>query len=434
LPLQEEPSTLPPKESHLEDDAVIRIDRRLWTVAACALCTGVILGVFTAFPIWLPDWRKDFGKTRGEVALIYSGYGVLMILVGPIVGRLLTRIPPWRLIVAGSLVMGCGLILASRLTSYLPFAAVYVAAVGIGGAFAGSLPCQTLGVRLFPRHVGSIGGALMVALAVAGALMPPLLTQTKAVIGWRWALAATGGGVAIFIPLLAVGLMRLPAPSQAGALADAHSHAHASAGPMLRTAGFWILVVGLTPLFGAPTAVHTNMLPILLDRGIGSAQASYLLSIYAIGVTTGAALLGWLADRFGPRPVTLAAAALMAVSLVALVGVGGVVPSGVVLVALGVSAGGIHSLASAFVYRQFRNDFAPAFGLLNLFMLPYMLAPALFGFVRDRSGGYSVVLLAAAAVVVLCATALLWLRQPPALEKVSKERVAIEPDGLAAGV
>ena len=405
-----------------------RIDSRYVTVAACALCTALILSVFIVFPIWVPDWKADFHKGVGDIELIFSGSGVLMALTMAGVGWLLTRTPVWQVVVIGGLVMGGGLILASTLTSYVAFAALYVVTVGIGVAFASSLPCQTLGVRLFPSRVGTIGGVLMVALSIASIILPPFLTQVKDAIGWRSALAATGAALAIIVPLLAIGFMRVPAdPGGAGQ----EKGARGSMGWMVRTAGFWIIVVGAIPMFATPTAVLANITPFLADRGVVHQQASYVISIYTFGALIGSALWGLVADRFGPRLVAALDSILMALLLAALTGVHGLVPSALALVALGVTAGGIHPLLSALVGRQYRDNFAPALGLISLFMLPYMLAPALFGFLRDRTGSYSMTFLSAAAALVAGGLILSRLKAP-APAAGSKEHADATPDHLAA--
>lgn len=383
-----------------------RIDNRSLTLAACAICPAVVLGVFLVFPLWAPAWMGDFGKSRGEVMLVYSASGLLMTLTMPIVGRLLTRVAAWRLIVGGAVLLGGGLIVASLLTNYLAFAIVYVLAIGLGVSLAGIIPGQTVAVRLFPRHVGAIGGLIMISLAVAGMIFPLVLAPLKAAIGWRGALAATGGAVLILLPLVAFGMMRGregatdASPAHGGA-----SRAEASTGQILKAGGFWIIIAGLFPLMAASAAVQANLLPILADHGVGQGQASVVLAAMAIGSAAGAAAFGWLADRFDPRMVIAGSAALMAAAAVALAADGGVTAALVATIVLGLASGGTLPLQSIFAFRQFGAGYAPAVGLLNLFMLPYMLAPPLIGFVRDRTGSYSLCLLVAAPVLLLGAAA-----------------------------
>jgi MFS family permease len=382
-----------------------RIDNRSLALAACAICPAVVLGVFLVFPLWAPAWMGDFGKNRGEVMLVYSASGLLMTLTMPIVGRLLTRVAAWRLIVVGAVLLGGGLIVASMLTNYLAFAVVYVLAIGLGVSLAGIIPGQTVAVRLFPRHVGAIGGLIMISLAVAGMIFPLVLAPLEAAIGWRGALAATGGAVLILLPLVAFGMLRGKEGAADAAPAPDAAPAEASTAQILKARGFWIIIAGLFPLMAASTAVQANLLPILADHGVGQGQASVALAAMAIGSAAGAAAFGWLADRFDPRMVIAGSATLMAAAAVALAGGGGVVAALVATIALGLASGGTLPLQSIFAFRQFGAAYAPAVGLLNLFMLPYMLAPPLIGFVRDQTGSYSLCLLVAAPVLLVGAAA-----------------------------
>ena len=395
-------------------------NRNILTVAACVLCTALILGVFLVFPIWAPEWMREFKMDRGQAMGIFGGSGILMSVTMPLVGKLLTRQPAWRVITVGALVLGGGMIAASTLKDGKAFALLYVAAMGVGVAMAGILPCQALSVKLFPSRVGAIGGMMMVALAVTGVVFPFMFTALKVAIGWRAALAAMGAGVLAVIPLLALGFMRgagegafdaAGAHGTGGHAAGGHAAGGKAAnGPILRTWTFWVIAAGTFPMLATPASIQANMLPIVADHGVTAAGASVVLSALAVGTAIGAALFGWLADRIDPRMAVVASALLMAGSLFLLVGARGVTFAGSGAFVLGLASGGVTPLMSTFALRIFGAGYAPAFGLLNFFMLPYMLGPPFIGHVRDQTGSYNAVLLAAAPVVVLGALGMWSLR------------------------
>ena len=403
---------------------MIRLDKRSLTLAACATCPAVVLAVFLIFPLWAPDWMSAFGKSRGEIMLIYSVSGLLMTLMMSVVGWLLTRIAAWRLIVAGAVLLGGGLIVASMLRDYIAFAVVYVLAIGIGVALAGIIPGQTIAIRLFPRHVGAIGGLIMISLAGVGTIFPLVLAPLKAAIGWRGALAATGGAVLVLLPLVAFSMIR----GREGAAGPASAHAltgRTSAGQILKAGGFWIIIAGLFPLMASSIAVQANLLPIMADHAVDQNSASVVLAGMAVGSAVGAAVFGWLADKFDPRLVITGSAALTAAALVALAGDGRSVSAPMAMIALGFASGGNLPLQSVFVFRRFGADYAPAVGLLTLCTLPYMLAPPLFGFVRDRMGSYSLCLLAAVPLLLLGA-AITWRLKPAEAAHVGARQALAE--------
>lgn len=379
-----------------------------WTLGACALCAGLVLGIFLLFPIWAPSWMAEFGAERSSVMLIYSASGIIMTLAFPLVGRLLIRIPAWRVIIAGAVVMGGGAIVAAMIPTFIPFAVVYALLVGTGAALAGVLPCQSLAVRLFPSHVGKIGGLMMIALAVAGVTLPLLFTPLMMAVGWRTALGTAGVIILLVIPPLAIRFMRKEASAEAADATQASSAGLVPAGGFMRMPSFWIILCAIFPMLATSTAIQANLLPVLADHNVDLRGASYILSAMAVGGALGAAVIGWLADRADPRLVLGGSAGLMAVSLVAFASPGGMPIAAGATVLLGLAAGGTLPLLSTFTFRQFGAAYAPAFGVLNSVMMPYMFSPPLIGLIRDRAGSYVPAFLGAVPFLLLGA-AIIWL-------------------------
>jgi len=283
----------------------------------------------------------------------------------------------------------------------------------VGAALAGVLPCQSLAIRLFPSHVGKISGLMMVALSVTGVVLPIVVTPLVLAVGWRMALAAAGAVIFVVIPLLAILFMRERTPA---ASVDSPEPAAEPlpAGGFMRTRGFWVIWIAIFPMMATSTAVQANLLPILADHGVGPRDGSFILSGLAVGSAVGATLFGWLADRADPRLVLGGAVGLMAAALVAYSGSGGLPVAAAATVVLGVAGGGLLPLMSTFTFRQFGGAYAPAYGLLNSFLLPYMFAPPLIGLVRDKTGSYAPAFIGALPLLLLSAAAVWLLRHATA--------------------
>ena len=383
------------------------------TLGACALCSALVVGAFLLFPIWAPSWMAEYHTGRSAVMLIYSASGIVMTLTMPIVGWLLTRVSAWQVIIGGAVVMGGGAIAASMIHAFLAFAIAYALLVGAGTSLAGIVPCQALAIRLFPRHVGKIGGLIMISLAVAGVVLPLVVTPFMLAVGWRTALAVAGAVILIVIPLLAIWFMRERAPVESAEASDSPTAAEAPAGTLLRTRVFWVILLSVFPMMATSTAIQANLLPIVADHGVGPRDASFMLSGLAIGSALGAALFGWLADRSDPRLVLGGAAGLMAASLVAFASSGGLLVAAGATVVLGLGAGGSLPLLSTITHRQYGAAYAPAYGLLNSFMLPYMFAPLLIGMIRDTTGSYATAFVGALPLLLLSAAVIWLLRKSP---------------------
>ena len=383
------------------------------TLGACALCAGLVLGIYLLFPIWAPSWMAEFRTGRSAVMLIYSAAGIVMTLAMPVAGWLLTRMPAWQVIVAGAITMGGGAIVASMIQTFLAFAIVYALLLGTGAALAGVLPCQSLAIRLFPRHVGKISGLMMIAMAITGVVLPLVVTPFMLAVGWRTTLAVAGAFVLVFIPLLAIRFMRERVPVASADTADLAAEVPAAASGLMRTRAFRIILGGIFPIMATSTAIQANLLPILADHGVGPSDASYILSGMAVGGALGAGLFGWLADRADPRLVLGGAAGMMAGSLLAFAGSGGMVIAASATVVLGVAGASILPLLSIFAFRQFGAAYAPAVGLLNSCMLPYMFAPPLIGLVRDTTGSYAAAFIGAVPLLAMSAAVVWLLRAAP---------------------
>jgi MFS family permease len=372
-------------------------------LAACVACPALIMGLTLAFPVWVLPWTASFGVARSSVMLTYALAGILTTGLMPFAGRLLVRVPAWRLIAIGGLMMGGGFLLLAVATAYWQVMVVYAVAAAGGGVLGGILPAQTLAVRKFPQHVGAIGGLMMIGIASVSASAPLLLTPLLAIAGWRTAVLASGAVILATVPLLAWTFLREgvgEAPDQTAAHPSAAAARPMSTRQILGQAIFWVILIGLLPMITFPTAVKANLIPFLADRGVGAHQASYLLSALSAGSAVGALSVGWLADRVDPRLVAGGMAAAMICALLALASGADFARAAAATTVMGLAAGGILPLMATFTFRAFGAGYAPVAGLMSFFMIPSVFGPAAVGWVRDLTGRYEPAFLLAIPVIV----------------------------------
>ena len=108
--------------------------------------------------------------------------------------------------------------------------------------------------------------------------------------------------------------------------------------------GVGALLVGLVAMMAISTDLYLPSLPsIARDFGVDVAAAQLTLSAFMLGIAAGQVVVGPLSDRFGRRPVLVAASACYALASVACAlapGIDALVASRVVQ-ALGACAGGV---------------------------------------------------------------------------------------------
>ena len=185
-----------------------------------------------------------------------------------------------------------------------------------------------------------------------------------------------------------------------------------SATNIIRSAGFWSLLVMFTtpPLFGyLATTQHTLY---FTERGFTAGEASLLLAIGGVLAGFGRALAGLLADRFGGPTAGFLSFSCSLLGMLCLIGMEVVQPlwilaAGYVLF-LFLPLGSRASIVTVLLSRIAPpGHYGFIFGLLGIGNnLGAALGPWLSGLIFDRTGGYLAIYLWALAIALTGFTAL----------------------------
>jgi MFS family permease len=170
---------------------VIRPFRGWLVVAAAFAATFLGFGSAYSFSAFLESLQREFGASRGEVSLVFSLAGFLSYALGIVSGPLADRWSSRGFAVAGMLLTGGGLVLASFAASLLQ---VYLA-YGIGGGVGlGCVYVPIIGAvqRWFVRRRGFASGLAVSGIGVGTLTMPPLASFLITRIGWREAYLVVG--------------------------------------------------------------------------------------------------------------------------------------------------------------------------------------------------------------------------------------------------
>lgn len=124
--------------------------RGAFVVGTLFLTLGLLYGIWYSYAVFLVALIDHFGWSRSVTAGAMSVFILTHGLFGPFAGRLVERLGPTRLMMAGSMVMAIGLLLSSRINQwwqlYLAFGVV--TAIGLGAC--GWVPSVILAERWFP--------------------------------------------------------------------------------------------------------------------------------------------------------------------------------------------------------------------------------------------------------------------------------------------
>jgi MFS family permease len=378
-----------------------------FAVLVPALITGLSLG---AFPLLVVPWTEQFDITRSAAMSVFAGMSIGMTLTAPLIGWLVFKYSPRLVMALGIALLAVGLVLAGSANSFWLVGGAFALLVGFGASLAGALPATTAALAYFPDRAGALSGLIILGVALLGAAMPIIIALALEQVGWRFMLQAAG---ILILPAIPLTWIFLVTPKQTSATAEAATEQSSNAS-VLKAPAFWLIVAACLPLIIGLIVVQANIAVMAQDAGIDAKGASYLVSLISVGTALGSVAFGWAADRLHPRLVYAAAAALGALSLLAMLGPRGFYLLAISGVGLGFAGGSAAPLIAVLIVRSFGVALYPRVGgLFTPFMLPVALGPVAAGAIRDATGAYDLALIIAAALCVPGLLAIGRLTLPP---------------------
>jgi MFS family permease len=406
--------------------SLVQINPRIFygwfVVAGTFAVTFVGFGCAYTFSAFLPSLQHDFAASRGSISLVFSLAGFLYFALGMVSGPLADRFGPRRLAVAGMLLTGLGLALASQARSLIEVYAAYGLGVGLG---IGTSYVPVLGAmqQWFVRQRGLASGLGVAGIGVGTLVMPPVAAALIEAVGWREAYlvlgifaASVGAGLALLIENdpRDRGLGPDGDPLQPGA--EAKGLSAASLGEAMGSRRFLGLCAAcLIGSFGV-FVPFVHLVPYALDHGVAPSAAVLLLGAIGVGSTAGRFFLGGLADRLGRSFSLLLMVAGMALAFAVWLMATSLWPLAAFALLFGLFYGGWVALMPAVVADYFPGrNIGGVLGILSLSIaFGTLIGPSAAGFAFDFSRSYTVPILASAASYVAAAALLAFTSRPPA--------------------
>lgn len=278
--------------------------------ASIGLALGAALGHYT-MSLFGPALIADFGWTKAQFALIGSMPLMTLALV-PFAGRFVDRFGTRTAAIVGFTALPLGFLAFSMMTgNIIQFFAIWLVQHVFAILTTSMVFCRVVAER-FDRSRGLALSLVMTAPPLAGAITAPLMGAFIGEHGWRAgyvamaAVTAAGG-------LLAIVMMGRSSRRKTDAPAAELRLSRQELGQLLRNPTL-LLIVGGMFLVNIPQVVASSQLKlIVMDRGVASETATWMISLYALGVIIGRFLSGLALDRVQPHLVAIAALGLPAV-------------------------------------------------------------------------------------------------------------------------
>lgn len=323
-------------------------------VAAGALMTCVALGAMFSLAIFLEPMALDTGWSRAGISTAMTLNFLVMGLGGFAWGSIYDRVGARPVVLAGAVLLGLALVVASRAGSLTVFQLSYGVIVGLA-ASAFFAPMIALTTAWFDTH-----RSLAVSLVSAGMGVAPMTISPFArwlISAYDWRTAMFDIGVMAWVLLIpAVFLVRQPPAAVAMADGGASSPAAEpgmSVAQALRSPQF--LVLGLT--FFACCAAHSgpifHMVSYAMACGVAPMAAVSIYSVEGLAGLGGRVLYGVLADRLGVKPVLITGLAIQGLVIAAYLAAGRLEDFYVLAVIFGATYGGVMPLYAVLAREYF---------------------------------------------------------------------------------
>ena len=409
-----------------------------WKLVGLTLVVTALAGgpVWNGVGVWVKALEVQFGWSRAQLTGAFSLAQLEGSLIGPLMGYLIDKLGPRRMVLIGFTVTGLGFILFSRTTNLATFYVAY-SLIMLGTAAGTWLPMMAAINRWFNRLRSRAMAVAGEGSFLGGLILVPVLAWAVNPANHGWSITALWIGI-VFL-LLAWPLSRLirerpesygqradgepPPDSQPGrVLADnaresalgAAEQPDFTARQAIRTRSFWFITFGhaLSSMLIATLTVH--LVPMLTDQGLSLQTAAYVWSVLMAAGAVFQLIGGYVGDRIPKNIAIFGFAALQAAGFLMAAFVHDLPTAILFAVVYGAGFGGRVPLTTAIRGDYFgRKAFATITGISMAPLYVFMLAAPLFAAAMfDARGSYTLAFLILGSIGSMSGVLFLFAKKP----------------------
>jgi MFS family permease len=285
-----------------------------WVVAisALGLCLGAGPIVVFSFGVFVKPLSQEFHAGRGAVSLAFSIQNLAAAAFAPLIGRLIDRFGPRRVMLPGTAIFGLVLLSCKTLGSQIGYLYLFFIGLGIVQGCTSPLSYSVVVSHWFNQRRGLALGVMMLGMGLGAIAVPLIVQRIIALSGWRMAYFSCGC-VVLLISLPAAARFLKGDPQEMGLWPDGVVPAQAGVASAVsgqaieegmswhdtwHSRTFWLL---LSAFFLAGASVHAcvlHMPALLTDRGVSLRSAAAASSAVGVALLIARVGTGYLLDRF----------------------------------------------------------------------------------------------------------------------------------------
>ena len=370
-----------------------------WVIVACgALMTCVGIGAMFSLAVYLQPMSADTGWTRTGISSAMTLDFLVMGAAGFGWGALSDRIGPRLVVLAGTLLLGLGLVLASRTTTLLQFQLAYGLMVGLAaGAFFAPMIAAVTG--WFEDRRSLAVSLVSAGMGVAPMTISPFARWLISTYDWRTAMMVIG--IAAWALLIPAALLVRRAPVAAGAGAAA-SAADGSAREAFRSPQFVVLASTFFLCCAAHSGPIFHMVSYAIGCGIAPLAAVSIYSLEGLSGLFGRLLLGVLADKYGAKRVLIVGLLVQAFAIASYLMVDRLAQFYMLSLVFGTAYGGVMPLYAVLARESFgQRVMGTVFGAMTMVSsIGMAFGPFAGGRIFDAFNSYMWLYIGASSVAV----------------------------------
>ena len=290
-----------------------------WSLVAAGFITfAVSAGLMHSYPVFFVAFLAAFGWGRAEASLAYSASQLLTGASSPVVGVLVDRVGPRRLVLLGGVLLAAGLALSSQVTALWHLIALYGVVMTVGANCLGLVVLTPMISRAFVHKRGLVLSIVQAANGFGRAASVPVVQYLITTVGWRRSYLV----LAVFMTIVILPLARFfrgggeapAAPAAAAPTTGAHDWTLAEA---MATPHFWLLflvylLTGLGSFF-----VSLHQLAFAADLGFDTLHAASILGMGSFLSVAGTIFTGSISDYVGREVSAIIAYGISIVGVIA---------------------------------------------------------------------------------------------------------------------
>ena len=267
----------------------------------------VSAGIMHSYAVFLLAFIEEFRWSRAETSVAYSVSQLVAGGSSPLVGAMVDRLGPRRLLVLGGVLLFAGLVGSALISALWQDVLFYGIVMTIGANCLGLVVFVPLLSRQFVRRRGMAISIVQSANGFGRATSAPVVQYLISTIGWRETFWAQAAFIAAAVPLLAAlfrraaryPIARGPATSTPASAEAPQPAGNWTLSAAIRTPHFWLLfaVYLFTGLGSFLVSLH--QLAFAVDVGFDKLYAAGVLGIGSFLAIGGTIVTGTLSDYIG---------------------------------------------------------------------------------------------------------------------------------------